>query len=135
TRPWDGRFELRLRDPPSEGVVAHERTPVGHDGPIDHGLPEVGVVVVEPLERTRLDTRPHARERREQIVPADLRVVGDVDARRLDLSDRAPRHFVEDLVQISVADLAAVVTMQGTPQLLPVEALTDLWIRTDDRSL
>src|SRR5207249_3668419 len=35
----------------------------------------------------------------------------------------------------TVADLAAVVTMQGTPQLLPVEALADLWIRADDRGL
>src|SRR5439155_26106634 len=43
--------------------------------------------------------------------------------------------LVVHLVEVGVADLAAVATMERATQLLPVEAFTDLWIRTDDRRL
>src|SRR5207247_3769288 len=92
-------------------------------------------VVGEALQRARLDAGPRPRERREQIVPADLPIVDHVHAGRLHLADRRARDLVVHLVEVGVADLAAVATMERATQLLPVEAFTDLWIRTDHSRL
>ena len=122
------RLQLTASDATRELEVAHERFSFGRDRSGDDRLPEVGVVVIEALERAALAAIPRPRERGEQIVPADLAVVDHVEAGPVELSDRPPGAFVEHTGEPVGVELAAVVAVQRAAQLLVL--VRDLGIRT-----
>ena len=127
----DRGLELALRDRLRLREVRDERPAVGLDRAGDHRLPEIGVVVVEPLERSALAVAPGAREPSEQVVPADLAVVDHVDARALDLTHRPRGRGVENAGESRVVQLAAILLVQRAPQVLVL--VGDLRVRTHHR--
>ena len=132
-RAAHGRLQLTASDATRELEVAHQRRPFGRDRSGDDRLTEIGVVVVEALERATVAAGPRAREWCEQIVPTHLAIVDHVEACPVELADRPTRALIEHAREPVSIELAAVVAVQRPTQILVL--VRDLGIRTDHRRL
>src|SRR5687767_1282364 len=112
------RLQLTASDTTRELEVAHERGPFGRDRSGDDRLAEIGVVVIEALERSAVGADPLACERGEQIVPTDLAIVDHVEAGPVELADRPASALIEHARKPVGIELAAVVAVQRSTEIL-----------------